>query len=237
MDVGERGPNRFERDKPWRNIANKLYADLQRQCNYTLTYNGSAWNGNSFTVTLPGTIEAWYPGGTGTSPDSFTIPTDQSTYANLCKADFMTYNGKLDSMNPSLTLEHRLSKVTVTITHWEDYGETMPEISNFIIQTSGTITISDGIVTGSGSTDITPLHDETDKSYAAIIAPGSGFDIKLTVNGKDKTAHYDGSLDSGDAYSFNLTLAENELVFDLEGNEMFEGWGKEEDEEVIEAIN
>ena len=149
----------------------------------------------------------------------------------------MTYSGKLDSMNPSLTLEHRLSKVTVTITHWEDYGETMPEISNFIIQTSGTITISDGIVAGSGSTDITPLYDETDKSYAAIVAPGSGFDIKLTVNGKDKTAHYDGSLDSGDAYSFNLTLAENELVFDLEGNEMFEGWGKEEDEEVIEAIN
>ena len=69
------------------------------------------------------------------------------------------------------------------------------------------------------------------------LSPGSGFDIKLTVNGKDKTAHYDGSLDSGDAYSFNLTLAENELVFDLEGNEMFEGWGKEEDEEVIEAIN
>ena len=205
--------------------------------NYTLTYNGSAWNDNSFTVTLPGTIEAWYPGGTGTSPDSFTIPTDQSTYTNLCKADFMTYNGKLDSMNPSLTLEHRLSKVTVTITNWEDYGETMPEISNFIIQTSGTITISDGIVAGSGSTDITPLHDETDKSYAAIVAPGSGFDIKLTVNGNDKTAHYDGSLDSGDAYSFNLTLAENELVFDLEGNEMFEGWGKEEDEEVIEAIN
>lgn len=124
----------------------------------------------------------------------------------------MTYNGKLDSMNPSLTLEHRLSKVTVTITNWEDYGETMPEISNFIIQTSGTITISDGIVAGSGSTDITPLHDETDKSYAAIIAPGSGFDIKLTVNGKDKTAHYDGSLDSGDAYSFNLTLKDNDLI-------------------------
>ena len=51
--------------------------------NYTLTYSSSAWNNNSFTVTLPGTIEAWYPGGTGTSPDSFTIPTDQSTYTNV----------------------------------------------------------------------------------------------------------------------------------------------------------
>ena len=144
----------------------------------------------------------------------------------------MTYSGKLDSMNPSLTLEHRLSKVTVTITNWEDYGETMPEISNFIIQTSGTITISDGIVTGSGSTDITPLHDETDKSYAAIIAPGSGFDIKLTVNGKDKTAHYDGSLDSGDAYSFNLTLKDNDLILTPTGT--LPDWGTADEEETIQ---
>ena len=144
----------------------------------------------------------------------------------------MTYNGKLDSMNPSLTLEHRLSKVTVTITNWEDYGETIPEISNFIIQTSGTITISDGIVAGSGSTDITPLHDETDKSYAAIIAPGSGFDIKLTVNGKDKTAHYDGSLDSGDAYSFNLTLKDNDLILTPTGT--LPDWGTADEEETIQ---
>ena len=199
---------------------------------YTLTYNAQtrSWTRSEpIIVTLPGTITAWYPGGTGTSPDSFTIPTDQSTYTNLCKADFMTYNGKLDSMNPSLTLEHRLSKVTVTITNWEDYGETIPEISNFIIQTSGTITISDGIVAGSGSTDITPLHDETDKSYAAIVAPGSGFDIKLTVNGKDKTAHYDDSLDSGDAYSFNLTLNDNDLVLTPTGT--FPFWGTDDEEE------
>ena len=91
---------------------------------------------------------------------------------------------------------------------------------------------SDGIVAGSGSTDITPLHDETDKSYAAIIAPGSGFDIKLTVNGKDKTAHYDGSLDSGDAYSFNLTLKDNDLILTPTGT--LPDWGTADEEETIQ---
>ena len=80
---------------------------------------------------------------------------------------------------------------------------------------------------GSGSTDITPLHDETDKSYAAIIAPGSGFDIKLTVNGKDKTAHY-----GGDAYSFNLTLKDNDLILTPTGT--LPDWGTADEEETIQ---
>lgn len=186
---------------------------------YTLEYNNGTWSSNTFTTMLPGTITAWYPVGTGTSATSFTIPDNQMTNENLCKADFMTYSGDLISTTPSVTLEHRLSKVTVTISDWADYGETMPKVKDFFIRTKETITVSDNTVSGSGNTiDISPLQDETAHSYTAIVAPNAGFDITLKVNDKDKTASYTGTLASGDAYSFSLTLKDNELVLTLTGS-------------------
>lgn len=199
---------------------------------YTLSYNGSAWSSNTFTTMLPGTITAWYPVGTGISATSFTIPENQTTSGNLCKADFMTYSGDLISTTPSVTLEHRLSKVTVTISDWADYGETMPEVKDFFIRTKETITVSDNTVSGSGNTiDISPLQNATARSYTAIVAPNAGFDITLKVNDKDKTASYPGTLASGNAYSFSLTLKDNELVLTPTGS--LPGWGAEGQEQVI----
>ena len=56
--------------------------------------------------------------------------------------------------------------------------------------------------------------------------------LSLTVNGKDKTAHYDGSLDSGDAYSFNLTLKDNDLILTPTGT--LPDWGTADEEETIQ---
>ena len=203
-------------------------------------YNGtsSSYTTRSWTrsepiiVTLPGTITAWYPGGIGTSANSFTIPENQTTSGNLCKADFMTYSGDLISTTPSVTLEHRLSKVIVTISDWTDYGETMPEVKDFFIQTKKSITVNGNTVTGDENTiDISPLQDEAAHSYTAIVAPGAGFTITLTVDSRHKNVTYSGTLESGNAYSFNLTLKDNELVLTPTG---LPNWGTEDQEQEIQ---
>ena len=202
---------------------------------YTLTYNAQtrSWTRSEpIIVTLPGTITAWYPGETGTSETSFNIPVDQSSITKLCDADYMTYSGDLISTTPSVTLEHRLSKVIVTISDWTDYGETMPEVKDFFIQTKESITVNGSTVTGDGNTiDISPLQDEAAHSYTAIVAPGAGFTITLTVDSRHKNVTYSGTLESGNAYSFNLTLKDNELVLTPTG---LPNWGTEDQEQEIQ---
>lgn len=196
----------------------------------TLTYNGSAWTNNTFNITLPGTITAWYPVGTGTSATSFTIPENQTTSGNLCKADFMTYSDELINTTPSVTLEHRLNKVIVTITDWSDYGSAMPTVTDFKIQTLKSITVSDNTVTGGGNTiGVSPYNNGN--TYTAIVAPGAGFTITLAVDTRSKTVTYSGTLESGNAYSFNLTLKDNELVLTPTGS--LPGWGAEGQEQEI----
>ena len=74
-------------------------------------------------------------------------------------------------------------------------------------------TVNGSTVTGDGNTiDIFPLQDEAAHSYTAIVAPNAGFNITLVVAGKDKTASYTGSLASGNAYSFNLTLKDTNAL-------------------------
>ena len=198
---------------------------------YTLSYTGSAWYGNrGISTILPGTITVWYPGGDGTSATSFTIPVNQNTNEYLCKADFMTYSGDLISTTPSVTLEHRLSKVTVTITDWSDYGSTMPTVTDFKIQTLESITMSNNTVTGGGNTiGVAPYNNGN--TYTAIVAPGAGFTITLTVDSRRKTVTYSGTLESGNAYSFNLTLKDNELVLTPTG---LPNWGTEDQEQEIQ---
>lgn len=197
----------------------------------TLIYDGSAWTNNTFnSVYLPGTITAWYPGGAGTSATSFTIPENQTTSGNLCKADFMTYSEDLISTTPSVTLEHRLSKVIVTITDWSDYGSAMPTVTDFKIQTLESITVSDNTVTGGGNTiGVAPYINGN--TYTAIIAPGDGFTITLAVDARRKNVTYPGTLESGNAYSFNLTLKDNELV--LTPIIGLPEWGAEDQEQEI----
>ena len=144
----------------------------------------------------------------------------------------MTYSGDLISTTPSVTLEHRLSKVIVTISDWTDYGETMPEVKDFFIQTKKSITVNGNTVTGDENTiDISPLQDEAAHSYTAIVAPGAGFTITLTVDSRHKNVTYSGTLESGNAYSFNLTLKDNELVLTPTG---LPNWGTEDQEQEIQ---
>ena len=106
---------------------------------YTLTYGSNTWSPSPEigTITLPATAEAWWPSTASASEFSFSHDNtdidvygngtllldgtvDQSTLQNLANNDWMT-SGQITVGSPSidLTLQHRLAKVTVTITSSE----------------------------------------------------------------------------------------------------------------------
>ena len=177
----------------------------------TLTYiNGASWT--TFNVTLPATVEACYPA-TATLT-SFTIPENQ--VAGIAAADYMTTasSQQLNGTNLSLTLEHRLCKVTVTIDDYEDYTAAIPTVSDERIKSYPTVSYNNGNWTGTGTavTDIIPLKTASNMdgyhTYQAIVAPASSYFpfMTLKVNGKDRTVNCNQALVSGNAYTFNLTV-------------------------------
>ena len=175
----------------------------------TLTYiNGASWT--TFNVTLPATVEACYPA-TATLT-SFTIPTNQS--AGIAEADYMTTasSQQLNGTNLSLTLEHRLCKVAVTISGYEDYSGT-PAVESEVFRSYLTVNYNNDTWTGTGElTSITPFKTESSAdghhTYQAIVAPASSYSpfMTLMVNGKDRTVNCKQALVSGNAYTFNLTV-------------------------------
>ena len=176
----------------------------------TLIYGGSTWS--TFNATLPATVEACYPA-TATLT-SFTIPENQ--VAGIAAADYMTTasSQQLNGTNLSLTLEHRLCKVTVTISGYEDYTAAIPTVSDERIKSYPTVSYNNGNWTGTGTavTDIIPLKTASNMdghhTYQAIVAPASSYSpfMTLMVNGKDRTVNCNQALVSGNAYTFNLTV-------------------------------
>ena len=175
----------------------------------TLTYiNGASWT--TFNVTLPATVEACYPA-TATLT-SFTIPENQ--VAGIAAADYMTTasSQQLNGTNLSLTLEHRLCKVTVTISGYEDYSGT-PAVESEVFRSYLTVNYNNDAWTGTGElTSITPFKTESSAdghhTYQAIVVPASSYFpfMTLKVNGKDRTVNCNQALVSGNAYTFNLTV-------------------------------
>ena len=174
----------------------------------TLTYINGAWS--TFIVTLPATVEACYPA-TATLT-SFTIPTNQS--AGIAEADYMTTasSQQLNGTNLSLALVHRLCKVAVTISGYEDYSGT-PAVESEVFYSYLTVNYNNDAWTGTGElTSITPFKTESSAdghhTYQAIVAPASSYSpfMTLKVNGKDRTVNCNQALVSGNAYTFNLTV-------------------------------
>lgn len=174
----------------------------------TLKYNGSTWS--TFNVTLPATVEACYPA-TATLT-SFTIPTNQS--AGIAGADYMTTasSQQLNGNELSLALVHRLCKVAVTISVYEDYSGT-PAVESEVFNSYLTVNYNNDAWTGTGElTSVTPFKTESSAdghhTYQAIVAPASFYSpfMTLKVNGKDRTVNCNQALVSGNAYTFNLTV-------------------------------
>ena len=174
----------------------------------TLTYNNGAWS--TFNAILPAIVEACYPA-TATLT-SFTIPENQG--AGIAAADYMTTasSQQLNGTNLSLALVHRLCKVAVTISGYEDYSGT-PAVESEVFHSYLTVNYNNDAWTGMGElTSVTPFKTESSAdghhTYQAIVAPASSYSpfMTLKVNGKDRTVNCNQALVSGNAYTFNLTV-------------------------------
>ena len=124
----------------------------------------------------------------------------------------MTYSGALNNTTPSVTLEHRLCKVAVIISGYEDYSGT-PAVESEVFYSYLTVNYNNDAWTGTGElTSITPFKTESSAdghhTYQAIVAPASSYSpfMTLKVNGKDRTVNCNQALVSGNAYTFNLTV-------------------------------
>ena len=174
----------------------------------TLTYNNGAWS--TFNAILPAIVEACYPA-TATLT-SFTIPENQG--AGIAAADYMTTasSQQLNGNDLSLALVHRLCKVAVTISGYEDYSGT-PAVESEVFYSYLTVNYNNDAWTGTGElTSITPFKTESSAdgyhTYQAVVAPASSYSpfMILMVNGKDRTVNCNQALVSGNAYTFNLTV-------------------------------
>ncbi len=106
------------------------------------TYKDNAWTpaGSGYIVWVDGdnTFEAYYPANTDGSSDisynSFSLPQRQDKVENLQKADWMTAtttSSKTTDNSISLAFEHRLAKVTVKISGYNNqYGTELPAVSD-----------------------------------------------------------------------------------------------------------
>ena len=197
-----------------------------------MTYQNGNWNNTALgEMTLPATAEAWWPSTASASEFSFQhdnqveaiyhtdIPTwldgtvDQSSMSKLAQNDWMT-SGQITIGNPSidLTLQHRLAKVTVTITS----SETINEVRFFSYTPNTPTSVSSG---NSSYLAVIPLV--TNNTYTAIVSAfyynnDIGYlpfmRVKVGENNAEKwvylprTLGIQGNLSAGNAYTFNLTV-------------------------------
>ena len=191
---------------------------------YTLTDEG--WNTADAFVwssTSLNQFEAWYPVTNGTSFDTFTIPTDQSSKQLLGAADWMTIGTKEIEKPSDKTLKlhflHMLTKVTVNVTSWgSEYDGTDKTIEDVKIYSLATDIVQDregliGQIKTASLTPIAPLADGN--SYSAIVCPGLySSDQKFmtfTVNGTDNLTVLAKvsspiEIEAAKHYTFNLTV-------------------------------
>ena len=180
---------------------------------YTLTYqNGNRNNTALGEMTLPATVNAWWPNTDNASHERFTYENVQDTWYQINgmadingsmsqntedlyrRSDWMTtdVNTQITSSALSLKLRHRLCKVTVKIVGFEgwDTNPTMKDIRFFGKDNndlSGTATPSDYI-------DIIPLQITTTDNHTAYTAFISSYDysgiyilplMKFTIDSVD----------------------------------------------------
>ena len=191
---------------------------------YTLTDEG--WNTADAFVwssTSLNQFEAWYPVMDGTSFDTFTIPTDQSSKQLLGAADWMTIGTKEIEKPSDKTLKlhflHMLTKVTVNVTSWgSEYDGTDKTIEDVKIYSLATDIVQDreGLIGQINTASLTPIAPLADgNSYTAIVCPGLySSDQKFmtfTVNGTDNLTVLAKvsspiEIEAAKHYTFNLTV-------------------------------
>ena len=175
------------------------------------------------------TFSAYYPATTGTSMNTFTVPTDQSSVEKIALADYMTRQQVIsrpeDGSDIQMQLERKMARVIVKIASFgSQYFDDQKTVKNVRIysEASG---IADGNPTGS-STEIQPYaqgsYDDwsegwrQNSTFTALVVPGYGdygarF-IQLT-DGEGSTLLVKGipELEAGNSYTFNLMVGKNRI--------------------------
>ena len=211
---------------------------------YTLTCgaNGS-WSSDPISIftTLPATAEAWYPATASASKFSFThdnnfeqiqppgvlMPSsivgtvDQSTADKLIQNDWMTSGSSTigSDRSLSLTLQHRLCKVTVTISSSEDIQEV-----RFFSYSPNT---PQGVIAAVLDRVFITPYKSNNTIYTAIVSaseyknlPGGlpFMRIKVGDSNSEKWVYIpdnigdNGKLEAGNAYTFNLTVRNSDAT-------------------------
>lgn len=202
-------------------------------------YNGSTWvpEGTDYIVWADdvNTFEAYYPvvEGKTDSYTQFELPADQSSNtpgaANyIGRADYMTAaasQSKSDALN--LTFKHHLTKVTVKISGYgNQYATQKPvfQAPTFTVPTTTTTVDGKTLTVAGNGTTVTGLFSEdasteAKHSFTAVLLPGkyatNDTFVQLNMEGgtsltvKANVQQLTTGLESGKAYTFNVTVGKN----------------------------
>ena len=201
-------------------------------------YNDSTWEpeGADYMVWADdvNTFEAYYPvvEGKTDSYTQFELPADQSssnpTETNyIGRADYMTAaasQSKSDALN--LTFKHHLAKVTVEISGYGDQYATQKPVfqaPTFTLPTTTTTVDGKTLTVANSGTTVTGLFSEDTSaeakhSFTAVLLPGKyaadDTFVQLNIQGGTPlivkaNEQLTTGLESGKAYTFNVTVGKN----------------------------
>lgn len=202
-------------------------------------YNGGTWEpeGADYMVWADdvNTFEAYYPvvEGKTDSYERFELPTDQNSSDPdndnyIGRADYMTAaasQSKSDALN--LTFKHHLAKVTVEISGYGDQYATQKPVfqdPTFTVPTTKTTVDEKTLTVAGNGTTVTGLFSEDTSveakhSFTAVLLPGkyttNDTFVKLNIQGgtsltvKANVQQLTDGLESGKAYTFNVTVGKN----------------------------
>lgn len=220
-------------------VANTSKGAVQGKDKAVYKYNGSTWvpEGTDYMVwsdDVENTFEAYYPvvEGKTDSYTQFELPADQSssnpTETNyIGRADYMTAaasQSKSDALN--LTFKHHLAKVTVEISGYGDQYATQKPVfqtPTFTVPTTTTTVDGKTLTVANSGTTVTGLFSEDTSaeakhSFTAVLLPGKyaadDTFVQLNIQGGTPlivkaNEQLTTGLESGKAYTFNVTVGKN----------------------------
>ena len=191
------------------------------------TTDAMVWNSSS-----KNTFQAWYPVAEYSSYDAFTIPTDQGDATKLASADWMTAStGEIDKPGNGvldLSFQHRLAKVTVTVSEFTSQYAEGATLSGATIYSL----TADNVSVENANNGVTPYQEGN--SVTAIVCPGKyNADATLMeINVKDENGDYtlavpvndylvNTGLAAGSHYTFSLKVGKDVVAI---SSVTVEGW-------------
>ena len=152
-------------------------AGTQAAVTYTLASDGTNWNPETGKYlkweaeTMD--VTAYYPVTDGTSATTFSVPTDQTSEANVANADYMTYTGEAtkgtdNSIN--LAMERKMVRIVVDNITFNDQFETGYEVKDITVNANTTGYANGEVQAG----DIEISAYKSDGKFYALLAPTKG---------------------------------------------------------------